>query len=289
MLYVVLVLLLSAIAVMISFRKSLPGIGRLFSGSGRDDAALNTAHSRKMQALWDSLALQPVNGNEFKESIGAQTITDAIMSNSVLNMDMKRPLNSKILGELAARSATPAEYVRFAQQDVTTRWLDSKDEKKWEVLDYWWQSQFKKPVYRTNAAAQLEECLAHLYANRNAVWTGMGIPPDGMKLVVFTVRSQVEVYIRFEAILRKEGGDELFNRWMLADTAAPLAFRVPKRNLESLLAQDGSAQIAILMLIIENAAKERFNWATVMFWDPQLGQWTTETTNRKGWLGVPWY
>jgi len=71
-----------------------------------------------------------VNGSEFKDIIGGQTITDAIMSNSAMNMnmnmDMKRALNSKVLGELAARSATPAEYARFAQQDVTTQWLDSK-------------------------------------------------------------------------------------------------------------------------------------------------------------------
>ena len=78
-----------------------------------------------------------------------------------------------------------------------------KDEKKWDVLDYWWQSQLKKPVVRTNAPAQLEECLAFLYDQRNAVWTGMAAPPDGMKLVVFPVRSKMEVYIRFESRARR--------------------------------------------------------------------------------------
>jgi hypothetical protein len=288
-LFIGIALLFGSALLMVFFRKSLPDILASPLAASRDEDALHTAHSKKMQALWNSLPLQHFKGIEIKESPGGQSITDAIMSNLALTTDMRKALNSKILGELAARSATPAEYVRFAYQDITTRWLDSKDGKKWDVLDYWWQSQLKKPVDRSNAPQQLEECLSHLYDKRGAAWTGMGTPPDGMKLVVFTVRTKAEVYVRLESILRKEGGDELYNRWMLSDSATPLAFRTPKRNLESLLAQSGSAQIVVCMLIIENAAHERFNWATVMFWDPQLGLWTTESMNRKGWLGVPWY
>ncbi len=260
--------------------------GLPFSRTDKQQTAVRTAAEQAsfVQDHWRQLPMTPLGTQEPPDAAGLNRI---ISSTSGLNAVMRSSLAKKVADELAARSRSPEEYIAFAEADPTTRWLVPADS-QWATVDAWWQYAFEQTPPHADPKALMGEFLTDLYTKRKGRWAGHCSAAEGVRLFAFNVRQADEVIVRIEKAL-EEGGPGERELWLRATSARAVTFRVPVSGLDAVLRAHGTAQVALLMMIVQTEAGERFNWSSVLVWDPSQRTWSTESAARMGWTGTMWY
>lgn len=237
-----------------------------------------------VQDRWRQLTMTPL-GEGARSA--ANDLESIISSTTGLTASMRVSLAKKIDSEIKARSGSPEDYITFAEDDPTTRWLVPGDS-HWTTVDAWWGYAFGRTPTHTDAKVLLGEFLADLYDNRKGRWTSCCGSAEGIRLMAFTVRQPDELYVRLDKALSSRGETER-ELWLRSTSSRPVTFRTPLRGLEEIIRTHGVAQAAVFMMIVETEGGERYNWSSVLVWDPGLLAWTTESCARKGWTGTMWY
>ncbi len=228
-----------------------------------------------------------VDSTKSSSLLAGTAVESAIQNAPGLSATMKEALQTKLESELRARSGTVEDYLSFAKADATTRWIAHDDARQWQNIDMRWELYGHVPNH-ADVVSLLRECLDDLYGKRKGRWIGFSPAPDGVRLVACKVRTRDEVDVRLDEALGAEGTAKR-DIWLRANDSAPIQFRVPKRNLDGVLGQVGSAQVVVLMMIVETEKGDRFNWKSLWLWDSDVKAWSIDFMSRKGWgTSVVW-
>jgi hypothetical protein len=258
----------------------------------------SSSHARSVRAVWDQVSLEPIAsllGDQKKHESGKPVtkrwgaVERAIGQERELDSLMRQQLLDALTNRFVARSAGVDDYIAFAERDAGARWITTNDTRPWTVLDFWWRYNMGKTVERDQPVERMKEGLSKLLIDQKMVLTSAASTNEGVRLFAMKVRQHQQIMLEVEDRLRKAPGGDEYRTWMNSDSASPLSFRVPPVSLEEYLEKEGQVTVVVALILVENAAGNRYLWAEILFWHRMEQRWFTESVNRKGWAGVAWW
>lgn len=169
---------------------------------------------------------------------------------------------------IAARSSRDFnDYLRQAEREGT-RWLGPDDpDEAWRLpLDYH-SKIFGAVPPRTSGRDVCGALLAHLWA-RGARLAAVGEGPWGMRIEIGRTRNPAAP--RSELVF---ADPEIEAYWTAASGIAGAAYRVPRRTLERVVAERGSATFAMVAAACRAENKHGYLWVSAWYWDPTEAAW----------------
>jgi hypothetical protein len=222
-------------------------------------------------------AVPTVPLTEEQGPIGNVLSASIVDPHKVLSDRMRLALVETLKAHLLARAHPDSSaYLKLVESEHT-KWIGPDDERRWRIIYPRYKYITEKPPQRDDPRGALATVMDYGLKVDQCQLVGLGTGEHGVVIHAVRVRSAERIVDNYLT------DPEATAYWFFTGyTGAAIAFRVPLRSFEEVVARDGAGVFVQAAMLVRTTGGRPILLDTRWYWDPAVAAWQCAQFHYKG-------